>query len=63
MRSKGCGAASTIHSLIYKARDSGEEVPSFDLWDDAMEATPGSEFCHIGTDETSELARQFGSGN
>ena len=35
MRSKGCERASTIHSLIYKTRESGEEVPSFDLWDDA----------------------------
>ncbi len=25
MRSKGCRGASTIHSLIYKARESGEE--------------------------------------
>jgi len=32
MRSKGCERASTIHSLIYKTRESGEEVPSFDLW-------------------------------
>src|SRR5450631_731078 len=35
MRGKGCTSASTIHSLIYKPRDSGEEVPSFDLWDEA----------------------------
>src|SRR6187399_1307394 len=35
MRSKGCYNASTIHSLIYKARDSGEGTPSFDLWDEA----------------------------
>jgi len=27
----------------------------FDLWRDSMEATPGSEFCHIGSDETYEL--------
>ena len=27
----------------------------FDLWDEAMEATPGSEYIHIGTDETYEL--------
>ncbi|MBT6145128.1 MAG: family 20 glycosylhydrolase, partial [Gemmatimonadetes bacterium] len=27
----------------------------FDLWDEAMEATPGSDFCHIGSDETYEL--------
>jgi hexosaminidase len=28
----------------------------FDLWKDAMEATPGSEYFHIGSDETYELA-------
>ncbi len=28
----------------------------FDLWDDAIEATPGSEYIHIGSDETYELA-------
>ncbi|NOY37325.1 MAG: family 20 glycosylhydrolase [Chlorobi bacterium] len=27
----------------------------FDLWDDAIEATPGSEYIHIGSDETYEL--------
>src|ERR1700758_5096149 len=31
MRNKGCNSASTIHSLIYRARDSGEATPSFDL--------------------------------
>ena len=35
MRAKGCDGASTIHSLIYRARESGEETPSFELWDDA----------------------------
>jgi hypothetical protein len=29
----------------------------FDLWDDAIEATPGSEFLHIGSDETYELGQ------
>lgn len=28
-----------------------------DLWKDAIEATPGSEFIHIGSDETFELAQ------
>ncbi|MBE9512266.1 MAG: beta-N-acetylhexosaminidase, partial [Bacteroidetes bacterium] len=27
----------------------------FDLWEDAIEATPGSEYIHIGSDETYEL--------
>ncbi len=27
----------------------------FDLWDEAMEATPGSKYIHIGSDETYEL--------
>src|SRR6185503_5749648 len=35
MRGKGCGGASTIHSMIYRARESGEETPSFDLWEQA----------------------------
>jgi N-acetyl-beta-hexosaminidase len=29
----------------------------FDLWDEAMEATPGSELLHIGSDETYELGQ------
>ena len=33
MRSKGCHGATTIHSLIYRARDSGQETPTFELWD------------------------------
>ncbi len=59
MRSKGCLNASTIHSLIYKARETGEEVPSFDLWDDA----PASKARLIVIDECSmvdaELARDL----
>src|SRR5450631_1455818 len=35
MRRKGCPDASTIHSMIYRARESGEETPSFELWDEA----------------------------
>jgi exodeoxyribonuclease-5 len=38
MRNKGCAGASTIHSLIYKALDSEEEQPSFELWADAPAA-------------------------
>lgn len=29
----------------------------FDLWDEAMEATPGSAYLHIGSDETYELGQ------
>src|SRR5262245_7736184 len=39
MRSKGCAGASTIHSLIYRARESGEPTPSFDLWEEAPVAS------------------------
>src|SRR3989440_7161280 len=59
MRSKGCHGAATIHSLIYKARESGEETPSFELWDDA----PASKASLIVIDECSmvdaELARDL----
>src|ERR687888_1505082 len=59
MRSKGCSGAATIHSLIYKARESGEETPSFELWDDA----PASKAKLIVVDECSmidgELARDL----
>src|SRR4030081_326861 len=61
MRSKGCHSASTIHSLIYKARETGEEMPSFELWDDA----PASKARLIIIDECSmvdaELARDLQS--
>jgi exodeoxyribonuclease V len=63
MRSKGCHSASTIHSLIYKARESGEETPSFDLWHEA----PASKAKLIIIDECSmvdaELARDLMSFN
>ena len=59
MRSKGCYGASTIHSLIYKPRESNEETPSFDLWDEA----PASKAKLIVIDECSmvdaELARDL----
>src|SRR5688572_33494403 len=35
MRGKGCQGASTIHSLIYRTRESGAETPTFELFDDA----------------------------
>ncbi|MGE0034234.1 MAG: ATP-dependent RecD-like DNA helicase [Xanthobacteraceae bacterium] len=56
MRRKGCNSASTIHSLIYKARESGEEVPSFDLWDDA----PASKAKLIVIDECSMVDPELG---
>jgi exodeoxyribonuclease-5 len=59
MRSKGCHGASTIHSLIYRARESGEETPSFELWNEA----PASKAKLIIIDECSmvdpELARDL----
>ncbi len=56
MRGKGCTSASTIHSLIYKPRDSGEEVPSFDLWDEA----PASKAKLIVIDECSMVDGELG---
>src|SRR6201991_812960 len=56
MRSKGCERASTIHSLIYKTRESGEEIPSFDLWDDA----PASKASLIVIDECSMVDAELG---
>ena len=56
MRSKGCDGASTIHSLIYRARESGEEVPSFELWDDA----PASKAKLIVIDECSMVDAELG---
>ena len=56
MRAKGCDGASTIHSLIYRARESGEEMPSFDLWDDA----PASKAKLIIIDECSMVDEELG---
>lgn len=56
MRSKGCHSASTIHSLIYRARESGEETPSFELWDDA----PASKAKLIVVDECSMVDAELG---
>jgi exodeoxyribonuclease-5 len=56
MRSKGCERASTIHSLIYRTRENGEEVPSFDLWDDA----PASKASLIVIDECSMVDAELG---
>ncbi len=56
MRNKGCNGASTIHSLIYRARESGEQVPQFDLWDDA----PASKAELIVVDECSMVDAELG---
>lgn len=56
MRRKGCDGASTIHSLIYRARESGDEVPSFELWDDA----PASKASLIIIDECSMVDAELG---
>ncbi|MBV9114586.1 MAG: ATP-dependent RecD-like DNA helicase [Hyphomicrobiales bacterium] len=56
MRSKGCQGASTIHSLIYRARESGEETPNFELWNDS----PASEAKLIVIDECSMVDAELG---
>src|SRR5580704_16758274 len=56
MRSKGCSGAATIHSLIYRTRDSGAEIPSFDLWEDA----PASKAKLIVIDECSMVDAELG---
>jgi hypothetical protein len=56
MRGKGCYGASTIHSLIYRARESGEETPTFELWDDA----PASKAKLIVIDECSMVDAELG---
>ena len=56
MRSKGCTGAATIHSLIYRARESGEEIPNFELWDDA----PASKAKLIVIDECSMVDAELG---
>src|SRR5688572_26631446 len=56
MRNKGCERASTIHSLIYKARDDGGGTPSFDLWDEA----PASKAELIVIDECSMVDDELG---
>src|SRR5258707_813693 len=56
MRNKGCETASTIHALIYRARESGVEQPSFELWDDA----PASKAKLIVIDECSMVDAELG---
>src|SRR5262245_37653484 len=56
MRSKGCTGASTIHSLIYRARESGVQTPTFELWDDG----PASKAALIVIDECSMVDGELG---
>src|ERR1700754_4502796 len=56
MRNKGCDDASTIHSLIYRTRESGVEQPSFELWDEA----PASKAKLIVIDECSMVDAELG---
>jgi exodeoxyribonuclease-5 len=56
MRRKGCERASTIHSLIYRAHESGDKTPSFVLWDDA----PASKAKLIVIDECSMVDAELG---
>lgn len=56
MKAKGCDGASTIHSLIYRPRDINDEVPSFELWDDA----PASKARLIIIDECSMVDAELG---
>src|SRR6266480_1262220 len=56
MRSKGCPGAGTIHSLIYRARESGEETPTFELWDES----PASKAALIVIDECSMVDAELG---
>lgn len=56
MRGRGCDGATTIHSLIYRALESGVEQPSFELWDDA----PASKASLIIIDECSMVDAELG---
>src|SRR5260221_2960437 len=56
MRNKGCDGASTIHSLIYRTRESDSEQPNFELWDDA----PASKAKLIVIDECSMVDAELG---
>jgi exodeoxyribonuclease-5 len=56
MRARGCDSASTIHSLIYRPKESGEETPTFELWDEA----PASRAKLIVIDEASMVDADLG---
>ena len=56
MRNKGCAGATTIHSLIYRPIESGNQTPSFELFDDA----PASKAKLIVIDECSMVDADLG---
>jgi exodeoxyribonuclease-5 len=56
MRGKGCDDASTIHSLIYRTRETADEAPNFELWDNA----PASKAKLIIIDECSMVDADLG---
>jgi exodeoxyribonuclease-5 len=56
MRNKGCAGATTIHSLIYRPIESGNQTPSFELFDDA----PASKAKLIVVDECSMVDADLG---
>ncbi|MCB1492612.1 MAG: AAA family ATPase [Rhodobiaceae bacterium] len=57
MRNRGCDGAQTIHSLIYRARDTDTETPQFQLWDNA----PVSNASLIIVDECSMVDAELGN--
>jgi exodeoxyribonuclease V len=56
MRSKGCSNARTIHSLIYRARDTDTEEPTFELNDES----PAAKASLIIIDECSMVDADLG---
>src|SRR5262249_29290736 len=56
VRRKGCRDASTIHSLIYRARERDEEKPLFELWHDS----PVADAKLIVIDECSMVDEELG---
>jgi exodeoxyribonuclease-5 len=56
MRSKGCEGASTIHSIIYRALESGAKTPSFELYHEG----PASKAKLIVIDECSMVDAELG---
>lgn len=56
MRAKGCKGARTIHSLIYRARDTDTEEPSFEL----NEESPAAKANLIIIDECSMVDAELG---